>query len=84
MTLQEYIQGKIQVIEKEINKTEAFLSSENAVKHRNYRKSAERRLLQLKNKLIEFESGNLTEESIYNYENLYKNQDYNIDRISAL
>lgn len=84
MTMQEYITGQIKVLETAINKTIFFLQSPDAIKHRNYRKSAERRLNQLQLKLIEFKSGNLTEDSIYYYNVLYKDVPYDIKRISAL
>ena len=84
MTIEEYRNCKVKVIEKSIQSCKEYLASEDSKLHRNITASCKRRLNGLIESLSRFANNQLTKEDIYYFHTLYEDKAPDLKYISAV
>ena len=83
MSKQEYIEARLTRAKNRLSEVQRYLSSEDALKHRNYRKSNERVLARLLEVIPQLERNELTKEYEYFYETLYKDGKLPVSQVAV-
>lgn len=84
MTIKEYRDCKVKVIEKSIQQCEDYLKSNDSLLHRNITASCKRRLNNLTESLTRFKNNQLSKEDIYYFHILYEDKTPDLKYISAV